>query len=298
MLAYLAIGDIVLHDEIGLSDDPVPRAVKACPGLVGIPGIRATREDRPDDHGSIPPARTVLPARSVPLEVELWGGSLAPSLAAAWVDFRALVQYLTANINRDMPVTRQLAGDTLLLSGSARLAGAVLPPFETTDQVLTCQIPLIFDDPAWYSSTIHAESIGAPTASGGMPLPLVFPMAFGEGAIGGTLAITNNGDADAYPVITVNGPASAPRISDVTSGQTLDFAGLVLGVGDTLEVRCKPSERSATVAGLNARGALATGSRFFVIPGGETHVISWQAVAGGTTAGSTLTVTLRDTYLT
>lgn len=292
MLNYLDLGPYRLHDA---ADESVPRAIRSCPGLVGVPGIRGDSTDEPEGHGSRPPQRSFMPKRTVPLEVELWGSPVGASLSGAWLDFQAIVQYLLANLNADLDVGIRLEGDARDLVGKARLAGAVLPPLQGSGEYLTVQIPLRFDDPMWYAPAAHAESVGAPTSSGGTPIPIVFPVPFGEGAVGGALSIANVGNADAYPIIRINGPARGPRITDTTGGQVLDFQGLVLGTSDTLVVDCRA--RTATVAGFNVRGTLKSGSRFPVVPGGEVHVFTWQAVSGGTTAGSTLTVELTDTYV-
>lgn len=50
----------------------------------------------------------------------------------------------------------------------------------------------------------------------------------------GTTTITNNGTANAYPVVKVTGPGTVRELTNTTTGKTIQFSGLTLGSGETM----------------------------------------------------------------
>ena len=59
---------------------------------------------------------------------------------------------------------------------------------------------------------------------------------------GETGTLTNPGNADAYPVITITGPCSDPSVANETTGETI-ACDIALGRGDTLVIDCRPETR-------------------------------------------------------
>ena len=65
---------------------------------------------------------------------------------------------------------------------------------------------------------------------------------------GETGTLTNPGNADAYPVITITGPCSDPSVANETTGETI-ACDIALGRGDTLVIDCRPETRGVYLNG-------------------------------------------------
>ena len=90
-------------------------------------------------------------------------------------------------------------------------------------------------DPFFYSQTT-TSSIGLPTPGTGMSVnPLSFPISFGAGGGSSILTLTNAGDVECYPQLTVTGPCTYPSISNLTTGQVIQF-GVTMATSDKLVI--------------------------------------------------------------
>lgn len=67
-------------------------------------------------------------------------------------------------------------------------------------------------------------------------------------AVGETGSITNAGNVDAYPVITITGACANPSISNETTGESIT-ANVALGCTDTLIIDCRPATRGCYLNG-------------------------------------------------
>lgn len=67
-------------------------------------------------------------------------------------------------------------------------------------------------------------------------------------ATGETGTITNTGNVDAYPVITIVGSCTNPSIKNKTTGETI-AVNAVLGSKDTLVIDCRPATRGCYLNG-------------------------------------------------
>lgn len=95
------------------------------------------------------------------------------------------------------------------------------------------QLSFIAGDPRVYTQELHEETI-EPTASTGFTSPMTGPIV--QEGTGEDVTITNDGDTDSPPVLRVYGPCSNPVIQNITTGQSIVFAGLAIGDGDYLEI--------------------------------------------------------------
>lgn len=286
MLAYLTVGSEQLHDTS-------TRSLVAVDGLIGLPAPRGTVYDRPEADGAVEPANQYLSARIVTLEGEVWGQNVDTMFA----DFGLVARQLEAALSNDVVVSWQHYQGAVQLQGNARLAGEILPKIDGGAAVIAYQVQLRFADPRWYSQTEQSIATGSPSTSGGMPLPVVFPIPFGAGATGGSVSVTNSGTTTAYPTITIQGPIIAPVVENLTQGVALYFDGLNLAAGDSLVIDMNPTARTALVNGDNVAGAIRwTSSRFFGIGAGATETIDFYGQGAGYGAGTTMTVAWRDAY--
>lgn len=297
MIDYLDLGATRLHETSA-------RSVRRVEGLTGPPAVRGDWVDRPESDGWIIPPDLYLTGRTIVIEGEVWGPAGvvdAAKIDSAWAEWATLATAIEAARTSSLVMTWRNAGGSVDKQASVRLAGEVLPALTEADNgpFIRYQLMLRAASPTWASTTEQNTTIGAPTADGGMPLPVVFPIPFGLGGTGGSVVVTNDGNAIAYPRLVVQGPISGPVIESVTAGLELRFPTLLVGAGQTLTVECDPAgPRSATVGGANVLGTLDWGaSSFFGLPPNVAQTIKFYGIGGGYGTGTTLTVYWRNAYI-
>ncbi len=102
-------------------------------------------------------------------------------------------------------------------------------------------------DPFFYGQT-QSNTLDLPTPVGGAAFPWTFPLSFGGGGSPTTVTLTNNGDVECYPQLTINGPCTYPSISNNTSGNVLEF-GVTMNSGDTLDIDMDLKTATYTASG-------------------------------------------------
>ena len=118
------------------------------------------------------------------------------------------------------------------------------------------------------------------------------PLAVSDSQVAGTLTVNNSGDADAYPVWTVTGPASTITID--VDGRTWSTSS-ALGAGEVLTVDTRRGAQSVDVDGTAAWGRLAAGADLAPFPPGTTGV---GVDITGATDDTVLEVTWSQKWLT
>lgn len=126
------------------------------------------------------------------------------------------------------------------------------------------------------------------------PLPSGNPsddgMSYGGGSTIANL-ITNDGWAISYPLITIQGPAINPQVTDVTNGSFL-LVDVTLGDADTLVLNT--NYRTVTLNGVNRRALLNNSSSWFAAPPGTSY---YTFAATGTTGNTSCVVSWRNAYI-
>lgn len=152
-------------------------------------------------------------------------------------------------------------------------------------------VSLIALDPWWYGT---AASATLPTAAPTLfDAALLFDSPSTPFDGGGSMAVNVFGDADAYPVFTVTGPATTVTVS---SGGFAWQIAAPLVAGDVLIVDHRPSSRGPRLNGGAVNWSLLTqASRLFPLAPGTTPIITG---ATGTTAATTITLSYEPRFLT
>jgi len=115
-------------------------------------------------------------------------------------------------------------------------------------------------------------------------------MYFGGGA-GAPNLITNNGWATTSPIITIQGPAVNPRVTNVTAGLYLQV-DTTLGTEDELVLNT--DYRTVTLNGINRRALLNNASTWFAAPPGTSY---YTFTATGTDGNTSCVVSWRNAYI-
>jgi hypothetical protein len=171
-------------------------------------------------------------------------------------------------------------------------------------QVIHGYVPLDMEflahDPTLYADeeTTTELPLGWLTG-GGFAAPITAPIFVQDGTVAADRPgwVTNNGDADAWPIIRITGPCSNVTITHTASGRALALPTLTVAAGRWVELDTRPGYRTVTWDnGGNASAYLSPGSRLdlFTIPPGQSEM-RWTAFDATNTAR--LRLTWRDAYI-
>ncbi|MFE1452013.1 phage distal tail protein [Streptomyces olivaceoviridis] len=171
-------------------------------------------------------------------------------------------------------------------------------------QVIHGYVPLDMEflahDPTLYADTDSTTEIPLGwLTGGGFAAPIVAPIYVQNGTTAAVRPgwVTNDGDADAWPVIRITGPCANVSVIHVPTGRTLALPTLNLAAGRWIEIDTRPGYRTVTWDnGGNASAYLSPASRIdlFSLPPG-TSEMRWTAFDSTNTAR--LRLTWRDAYI-
>ena len=171
-------------------------------------------------------------------------------------------------------------------------------------QVIHGYVPLDLEflahDPAFYADqdSVTELPLGWLTG-GGFAAPVTAPIYVQDGTVAADRPgwVTNQGDANAWPIIRITGPCANVTITHVASGRSLALPTLNLDAGRWTEIDTRPGYRTVTWDnGGNASTYLSPSSRIdlFSIPPG-TSEMRWTAF--DSTNSARLRLTWRDAYI-
>lgn len=151
-------------------------------------------------------------------------------------------------------------------------------------------------DPTFYDPDIKWVAY-AGGGSTGFVVNVVVPMKFGQSTFSTSQIINNIGDADSYPLLSLNGPLEDPVVTNVTYGEKLDFTGTHIAAGVTYEVDLRYSYKTVIeLPNTDRLSTLTDGSDLatFRLRHGLNDV---QVVATGITSASIVYVKYYHRYL-
>ena len=152
-------------------------------------------------------------------------------------------------------------------------------------------IEMVATDPLVYANTESEASTTLPSAAGGLVFPIVFPRTYGASATGGSITCVNDGSFDTDPTFRIDGPATNPRIENLTAGKTI-AVNITLASGEFLLIDVK--SRTVLLGGTTSRFSfLDTSSRWFSLAPGSNS-ITFRA---STSTAATLTARWRSAWL-
>lgn len=202
-------------------------------GLGLVKATRATQQG-PYQHG-----QSLVSARLNPRVVTMKMLISSEDDTAAWI----LVHSLEAMLN---DIDDLLYLDVTLPSGEVRrldvmpydgidLGRKATDPYGELEQVLQ----LIADDPTFYKPTIETVGFGLGGGAGAFVVPMVVPTAVGASAIDQTQGVAYVGSWLSYPIIRITGPITAAVITNVSTGDKLDFTGTTIAAANWYEIDCR-----------------------------------------------------------
>jgi hypothetical protein len=185
-----------------------------------------------------------------------------------------------------------------------RRSGKLSEAYPTLTDV-TFTIGLVAPDPRKYATVQRSLPLTLlPSGGGGgMTVPFTIPVTLHSSPPPGGGYAVNGGSFLSPPVVVLTGPASAPSITNLTSGQTVSWSSLTLNTGDTFVVDFLNRQGYVNPTAVSTNpGFPSTGGTYW--PADLTS--SWWQLAPGSNTlqyggnigtGSTATCYWRDSYI-
>lgn len=145
-------------------------------------------------------------------------------------------------------------------------------------------------DIAIESQTLSSNGLST-LASGGAVYPIIYPVIYG-GSAAGTQTITNAGNIEAWPIITLTGILTDPIITNTTTGKYMSL-DITLGASDTLVIDMK--NKTIVLNGTtNSLSTKALASEWWWLDAGA-NIVTLATGSGGD--NGLVTIEYRDSYL-
>lgn len=248
---------------------------------------RLSSYQKPGEHGAFV-SNLLYGDRRITLE----GLIFADSIATYELRRRALEEMLS--VKRDsngVPIPKVLKFKTMDdKSLRVNVHPASKPKIDVTN--LTngrFLIDLITEDYVVEDQSLTEESLTPPTG-GGVIYPVIYPIIFAS-ASGGSQSIVNDGNAEAWPIITLDGPLNTPRIFNQTLGREI-VLNMTLATGAQIIIDMK--NKTIIQGGITNQIDKKTGtSRWWWLDPGSNLIIFSTASTGDT---GTCKVGFRDAY--
>lgn len=121
------------------------------------------------------------------------------------------------------------------------------------------------------------------TVTGSSAYSWIYPIIYGKSTYTSNGAITNPGDLGTYPSFVVFGPINQPKISNVTTGESITVATNLATTSDSMIIAYdQDTPPSVTIAGNSVYGSVVTGSTFFKLkPGINSLALTGASVGTG-----------------
>lgn len=133
-----------------------------------------------------------------------------------------------------------------------------------------------------------------PSADGGTTtFPVTFPVVFGATSSQGAGPVINNGDLPSYPTISIYGPLSRPKVTNVSTGEYIELDVTLASSSNSATITYDQDSLTVVSDNTNVYGKLTSGSTLFKLKPGENNLVFSGSSVG---TGANVTVTWFDTW--
>lgn len=151
------------------------------------------------------------------------------------------------------------------------------------------------DDPYWYDFNTSSQSwalAGTVPKWFAPPTKSILPLSFASSAVNGTNSIFNDGEVEAWPKWTIDGPATAITVTNDLTDETFTWAH-ALAAGERLVIDTRPGVKTVLWNAAPAFSYLTSYQLFALAPGLNIVTVA----LAGAAAGSNVTVEWKPAYL-
>lgn len=252
-------------------------------GLESIPELRTQDTSRGYMDGAFS-GRDFLQSRSITFQLQIMGDANTPQ-ASFQAYLAELRQYLVPQRAGTGVLQFNIPGRGVQrVNARVRRRQITLDPVYTYGRV-TALVEFFCPDPRIYDDTLNSYSLttsasGTPVRSYNRTYNLTY---VGSGGATGTVTVTNNGNYETWPTITIGsitsgGACTAPIITNLTTGDILSFPGLSMSATDVLVI--DTDLRTVLLNGVAARNAMSNSSRWFTLPANVSQTLQFTVAAG------------------
>jgi hypothetical protein len=188
---------------------------------------RAPSQDGDSDLGR------VLNPRSIPIILQA-----RPNVSYPYATIRRLINQLFKAGNADMQLGVIFDDDTEYRIDVRSIGNVQLPLNIENQALLRVPVTLRAATPIFYDPVLQIINFGL-VGAGATLVPTVIPMLVGGSTVDQTAVINYDGSYLSYPIITITGPLTNPKIENLTTGLKLDFTGITITAGNyyTIDLR-------------------------------------------------------------
>lgn len=238
----------------------------------GSPGSKGGWVPREGEHGESPAPNPKLQARTL----QMTGRIDAPT--------RLLRQQAEHRLHAalGLELFQLTVVDGIPLTVQAQRSGEI-SLVDDTDTKSTWQAELRCPDPRRYGAD-QSLLLNLPAVTGGVRFPLRFPLRFTGSSTTGDGTVINAGNETAPSVVTFTGPLTNPRLTNLLTGQRVQYNDALATSGDFVVIYLR-NPMVALLQGTALRtGKVSTGGggTWGVRPG--ANAISFRAASGSGTA--------------
>jgi len=116
----------------------------------------------------------------------------------------------------------------------------------------TAVVQLRAADPTFYDPALQNVIYGVGGGGGAWAIPWAIPWSIGAATVDQTRSIAYLGSWRTYPIIVITGPLNSAVVTNVTTGDKLDFTGYNIAALDTLTIDCRAGVKTVVdAAGVN-----------------------------------------------
>ena len=128
-------------------------------------------------------------------------------------------------------------------------------------------------------------SMSIPSTSGGSTyFPLTFPVVLGGTRSQGATNTTNDGDVPTWPTITINGPVSKPKITNRTTGESIELDINLTSSSSSCTITYDQDSVEIVADNQNVYGKLTSTSKLFkIVPGSNDLTFTGASIGTGAT---------------
>lgn len=149
-------------------------------------------------------------------------------------------------------------------------------------------------DPFWYDATAMSSTFTTGAQPNFLGDPFL-PIKLASDTVLGEQTVSNTGDVEAWPVWTINGPATSITLSNVTTGETLTLP-ITLTASQSVIIDTRPFQKTVRRNdGTNLYGNLGAGSALWSLRQGDARINTQVA---GSTVDTFVTLVYSRRFLT
>lgn len=205
--------------------------------IIEIDNLGASEATRITERGPMQDGDTdtdqVLEPRIIPITLQ---ARITPTYSQRYI--RDLINGLFKGTNVPILLTLIFGDGTTYRIDTKSVGGIRMPLNITSTNYIRAGINLRAGNPTFYNPNASIFNFGL-SGAGETLVPTTVPTFVGGSALDQTTPIDYIGTYRAYPIITLTGPLTNPKIENTTMGTKIDFTGFTIANGDyyTIDLR-------------------------------------------------------------